>query len=48
MMNTVLNDGEVVFEGTYKECLEYCKEHGLVQFVPHWNDWLFVCDAGIV
>lgn len=48
MMKTVLRCGEIVFEGTYAECLDYCKENGLMQYVPYWNDWMFVCDAGIV
>ena len=47
-LRQVLRCGEVVFTGTYEKCLAYCKENGLFQYVPYWNDWMFVGDCDII
>lgn len=43
----VLRSGIVEFTGTYKECVEYAKDNGLMIYSPMYG-WHLITDAGIV
>ncbi len=47
-MSKVLKYGEVVFEGTHDQCVEYAKYWGIMKWVDFYQCWLVVGDAAII
>ena len=47
MKRSVVVENCIVFTGTYKECVEYAKDNGLMIYSPMYG-WHLIIDAGIV
>lgn len=47
-MSKVLECGVVVFEGTYKQCVEYAKRQGIMKWIDVCKCWVLVGDVAII